>query len=114
MAFSYARKNVDTWQQSYRRISFSGAALYSVWIMKRFVRISRVDDAITSWMPTGEDRNEQRNFQQGNCYIRLRCLMPDRVTIVLMRRGIDYLEEYLGVFLGYMSGPLPVSAITKE
>jgi hypothetical protein len=23
--------------------------------------------------------------------------------------GIEYLEEYLGVFLGYMSGPLPVS-----
>jgi hypothetical protein len=28
--------------------------------------------------------------------------------------GIEYLEEYLGVFLGYMSGSLPVSAITKE
>jgi hypothetical protein len=28
--------------------------------------------------------------------------------------AIGYLEEYLGVFLGYMSGPLPVSAITKE
>jgi hypothetical protein len=28
--------------------------------------------------------------------------------------GIEFLEEYLGVFLGYMSGPLPVSAITKE
>jgi hypothetical protein len=27
---------------------------------------------------------------------------------------IEYLEEYLGVFLVYMSGPLPVSAITKE
>jgi len=23
--------------------------------------------------------------------------------------GIEYLEEYLGVFLGYMSGPLPVA-----
>jgi hypothetical protein len=27
---------------------------------------------------------------------------------------IEYLEEYLGVSLGYMSGPLPVSTITKE
>jgi hypothetical protein len=28
--------------------------------------------------------------------------------------GIDYLEEHLGVFLGYMGGPLPVSEITDE
>jgi hypothetical protein len=28
--------------------------------------------------------------------------------------AIAHLEEYLGVFLGYMSGPLPVSGITKE
>jgi len=38
----------------------------------------------------------------------------DRTTNLFDDEAIEYLEEYLGVFLGYMSGPLPVSAITKE
>lgn len=28
--------------------------------------------------------------------------------------GLEHLEEYLGVLLGYMSGPLTISAIVEE
>jgi len=28
--------------------------------------------------------------------------------------AIEHLEEYLGVLLGYMSGPLPIGAVTGE
>jgi hypothetical protein len=38
----------------------------------------------------------------------------DQWGSIVLSLDNEYLEEYLGVFLGYMSGPLPVSAITKE
>ncbi|HZS75629.1 MAG TPA: hypothetical protein VFA41_03380 [Ktedonobacteraceae bacterium] len=42
--------------------------------------------------------------------------VPDAMTghYRFDQEAIEHLEEYLGVLLGYMSGPLAIEAVTKE
>lgn len=102
MQFSYARKGVDAWQQCYKRKQFSGAASYSALIMKRFVRVSRVD-------ANGEEPHQATRLSVGELLHQI--AVPDAKSghYRFDEEAIAHLEEYLGVFLGYMSGPSPVS-----
>ncbi len=60
----------------------------------------------------GEERQRATKLSAGELLHQI--AVPDARTghYSFDGKAIEYLEEYLGVFLGYVSGPLPVSAIT--